>query len=384
MKPWRSVDVVIVGGGLVGSAVAVHLAHRGIEALVLDRAVEPDRKVCGEGLMPRGRAELDALGVDATAAAGVPFVGIRWILPDQAAGARFPSGLPGWGLRRDRLDPLVRAVAARAADCESNVRVTGLRGPGRVGTERGDVVARLVIGADGLQSVMRRSAGLGCAATPRPRLGARQHWRVRQPVPDHVEVVAAPWGEAYLTPVGPDQLNVAWLVDAGIVRGLGPDRNARLVAMARALPRVADLLHGAEPIDALSLAGPLRQRARAVVGDRMVLVGDAAGFVDGVTGEGMSLGLASARVLSRIVADAFARHATAPDVGRWSAEHRTLTRDHTRFTELVLWWLRHPWLTRRVVRRFRDRPDLFARILGLHDGSSTAVAAGCAALRAAF
>src|SRR5262249_12736081 len=92
-------DLVVVGGGPVGLAAAIHAADRGLSAVVLERRTPPLDKACGEGLMPPGVAALGALGVVVPEHARAPFVGIRYVDGDTVAEARFADG-PGWGVRR--------------------------------------------------------------------------------------------------------------------------------------------------------------------------------------------------------------------------------------------------------------------------------------------
>jgi flavin-dependent dehydrogenase len=145
------------------------------------------------------------------------------------------------------------------------------------------VRARHLVAADGLHSPLRRTLGLDLPATRRPRFGLRRHFRVA-PWSSHVEVH---WGrdvEAYVTPVAADLVGVAVL---GSTKG-------SFDAKLRTLPDLVALLGNGEPAGVVRGAGPLRQGSRRRVAGRVMLVGDAAGYVDALTGEGLALAFAQA------------------------------------------------------------------------------------------
>jgi geranylgeranyl reductase family protein len=366
-------DVVVVGGGIAGAATALRLAQLGHDVVIVDRATFPRDKVCGEGLMPHGVEELRALGV-ADALTPRPFEGIRYRAGDDVAIGRFSEG-PGWGLRRLGLDEVVLA-AARAAgvEVEEGVRVSAIAvdaGGVAVTTDAGDLRARVVVGADGLHSLVRKQICAQLSATTAPRYGARLHVRLApgRRAPTTVDVTLADGVEYYVTPVDDDAVNLALLCGKDTTRTLGGDLDANLWALLRAAPELRDWTEGATPISAAALTGPLRQSVSRLVGDRAVLVGDAAGFVDAITGEGMSLAMASARFAAEtlhtgLTSNRLDVRALTP----YAAARRRHARDQLAFTELVLWWIRQPRLRGRVVRFLARRPDVFDRMLEVNTG----------------
>jgi flavin-dependent dehydrogenase len=275
------VDVLVAGGGPVGLVAAIEARLAGLTALVVEPRTGSVDKACGEGLMPQAVAALDRLGVDPP---GRPLAGIAYVRDDLRAEHRF-AGPPGRGVRRTTLHA---ALAARAADlgvARLRGRVTDLRQDAD-GVEAAGVRARWLLGCDGLHSTVRRLTGLEApAARGRARrFGVRRHYRVA-PWTDLVEVH---WGrrtEAYVTPVAPGLVGVALLGPSPI------DVDAELAGMPVLAARLA-----AAPVDAADRgAGPLRQRTRARTAGRVLLVGDASGYVDALTGEGLRLGFAQAR-----------------------------------------------------------------------------------------
>lgn len=273
--------MLVAGGGPVGLVAAIEARLAGLTALVVEPRTGSVDKACGEGLMPQAVAALDRLGVDPP---GRPLAGIAYVRDDLRAEHRF-AGPPGRGVRRTTLHA---ALADRAADlgvARLRGRVTDLRQDAD-GVEAAGVRARWLLGCDGLHSTVRRLAGLEApAARGRARrFGVRRHYRV----PPWTDLVEVHWGrraEAYVTPVEPGLVGVALLGPSPI------DVDAELAGM----PVLAARLSGAPVAAADRGAGPLRQRTRARTAGRVLLVGDASGYVDALTGEGLRLGFAQAR-----------------------------------------------------------------------------------------
>jgi flavin-dependent dehydrogenase len=338
------IDVLVAGGGPAGLATAIHAALAGMEAVVVEPRSGPLDKACGEGLMPTGAAALREMGVVAD---GMPLLGIRYLDGLHIAQAAFREG-HGLGVRRTALHA---ALARRAAELgvrvvpgrvrrlrqeRGEVRATVVRGRGQ---GQAEMAARWLVAADGLHSPIRSMLGLGLPA-PRPRrYGLRRHYRMA-PWSAYVEVHWAPGGEAYVTPVGDDLVGVAVLSE--LRRGYR-DHLAEF-------PELVARLDGPAATPVLG-AGPLRQRVRSRVAGRVLLVGDAAGYVDALTGEGLSLALRSAQALVRCLR---AGHPRAYEGAWWRLSLRSRL-----LTAALLEARRHPCSARMIVPAAQRLPMLF-------------------------
>jgi flavin-dependent dehydrogenase len=271
-------DLVVAGGGPIGLATALYASRAGLDVLVLEPRSGTIDKACGEGLMPGAVAALGRLGVHP---AGRPLTGIRYVAEDAVAEAEFRDR-PGLGVRRTTLhEALSAAVSAAGVPVEHRPVLAVRAEPDRVLVD--GRAARHLIAADGLHSPVRRLLGLDRRVGGSRRFGQRLHLAV-PPWTSYVEVHWSPVGEAYVTPVSADEVGVAVLT-----------RERRPWAdLLTSFPALTDRLAGARPTSTVRGAGPLRQRARRRVAGRVLLVGDAAGYVDALTGEGIALGLAQA------------------------------------------------------------------------------------------
>jgi flavin-dependent dehydrogenase len=282
-------DVLIVGGGPAGLATALRLTQAGLDVVVCERRAGTLDKACGEGLMPGALVALHRLDVDPP---GAPIAGITYRDERHAVSTDFRRG-PGRGVRRTILHDHLRA-AVDAAGVPILHRTVSDVGQDETGVVAGGIRARYLVGADGLHSTVRRLAGLGSPAPRRAaRYGLRRHFAIT-PWTDHVEVWWGPASEAYLTPVDRETLGVAFL----------SARRASYDDQLATHPALADRLRAGRPVTPVRGAGPLRQRCRRVVAGRVLLVGDAAGYVDALTGEGIAISLAAADELANcLVAD---------------------------------------------------------------------------------
>ncbi|MCR9141113.1 MAG: FAD-dependent monooxygenase [bacterium] len=420
MSAAREYQAVIVGGGPAGLAAGIVLARSGISTLLLERRTLPYAKVCGEGLMPVGLRALESLGVDLSQSpneVGLPFRGIRYrdCGTGRAAEADFAEG-PGRGVPRRILAARLLAAAKQheLLEIRDGVLCEALRrtADGAWEIRAGESVFRasLLIGADGIHSFARRAARLDrdSARNDPRRWGARWHFPIAPWTDGFVEVrllAQTPGVECYITPVGEHETGVAFLWDRQSFRPAGGD--TLLASLLAIFPEVAARVRDLTPLSDGGAIGPLLHRTRAVSGSGVALIGDAAGYLDAATGEGLSLAFEAALALENTVVPALgaaarsnasnvasganeseAASSAAAAIGAmatdaracrrreldralraYSREHRRITANYYLTTRLVLWLGRRPRWMRRVIAGLGASPAFFQRVLSVNMGT---------------
>lgn len=346
--PRAEADLLVVGGGPAGLCAGIRAAQRGLRAVVVDRRRPPIDKACGEGLMPDGLARLRELGVETAPDGRSAFRGIRYIGDDGVVADGTFLGHTGHGIRRLELhDAMVRRAEQAGVDLRWGVAARGLTTTG-IETDHGPMTARWIAGADGLHSRLRAWAGLEGPPASRRRFGVRRHYAIT-PWSDRVEVH---WGhgcEAYVTPVGPRRIGVALLWSAA---QLSFDN------LLVRFPSLRSRLDGVAVDSDDRGAGPLEQRVAGVTRGNLALIGDASGYVDAITGEGLALAFHHAFALVQAI--------ERGNLRGYELAHRRIGRLPTLMTRLLLSVERRDALRRRMLRALARDPELFSRLLAVH------------------
>ncbi|CAN5397520.1 NAD(P)/FAD-dependent oxidoreductase [soil metagenome] len=305
----RHTQVLVVGGGPIGLASAIEARMSGLDTTIVEPRVGVIDKACGEGLMPGAVPAFARLGVHPR---GFPVRGIDYRDGRRSAQHRFSEGT-ALGVRRTTLHSALRERAEALGVHFVVDRVDAVEQDASSVTAAG-IHAEWLLAADGLHSTVARLTGLHCVTPqPRRRYGLRRHYAL-EPWSDLIEVHWTPLGELYVTPTADGVVGLALLAKRGV----------RFDDALAASPELAARVAGLDPVTQLRGAGPLRQNTRARTVGRVLLVGDASGYVDALTGEGIRIGLDQARAaVDAVVAD---------DTARYEKAWRTVTRDFRRLT----------------------------------------------------
>ncbi len=297
-------DLLVIGAGPGGSALASVAARRGLEVILAEASRHPRPKACAEYASPRIVEELGRIGLvpDAWSPAAVPLDGMRLFVDGSASDLRYADAFGArnaWGLDRLTFDALLAGhAAASGARLLEETRLVTLLREGRcvLGAElrgaHGDlrVAAHWVVGADGARSRTARLLGVERPVRFPRRLGLIAHYSGVDELRHHGEMHVGRGLYIGLAPTPNGELNVGMALP--MAGGRAEDRFEAAIA---SLPRVARRLEHARRLTPIRGAAPIGHRVSDVAGPGWMLIGDAAGFVDPFTGEGIFRALRSAR-----------------------------------------------------------------------------------------
>ncbi len=389
--PHWDYDVIVVGAGVAGASSAILLGREGYRVLLVDRAVFPRHKTCGEGIMPEGVRILGALGVlpAVLEQAGPQVRGLRF--RSQAgvwAQADFPpvSGERAYSVvvRRYELDHLL----VQAAKSLSNVTVRegfamleALHDGGSIQGIVGHPVDRmggretlqapLTLAADGMRSQFHNRYGITRAVRRRQRWGISGHLHGVQDLRPYIEVLYQGEYEVYLAPLGGDLALVAILLEKKAMRAFRGDLASAYHQFLKADSALGPRIRQSEVVPPVGARGPLGFTVEPVYLPGLLLVGDSAGFIDPITGEGMTLALKGVQAAVPVVKRAFETGDFGHDVlGQYAMERARTIEDVAKLTQLMLEVSRSSLLADRAIRRLSKDEKLFQKLMGIVTGAN--------------
>jgi menaquinone-9 beta-reductase len=364
--PREEREVVVVGGGPAGSATAAWLAGAGHDVLVLDRARFPRRKPCAECVNPAGVDALRRLGAwDAVLAAG-PARLDGWhigVIGGRAFDGSFPEPLHGIGIPRETLDHiLLRNAEARGAEVRTGMRVVDLLHDrdGRVAGVRAqgdegemEIGARLVVGADGLRSVVLRRLGLLRRRPKLRKLALTAHVRGFGEL-GRGTVLTWRGGCIGIAPVGGGLANVTVVASGEETKEIAGDPAGYFDSQVRA-GGFGELRR----VDEVIATGPFDCPIRSAVADGALLVGDAAGYYDPFTGQGIYRALRGGELAAAAAHAALrAGDTSARALAPYERARRAAFAPGERMQHVVEGFVSRPWLLGAVARRFTARAEM--------------------------
>ncbi|MFI5178374.1 MAG: NAD(P)/FAD-dependent oxidoreductase [Vicinamibacterales bacterium] len=368
-------DCIIAGAGPAGSVAGVLLARAGARVLLVDRETFPREKLCGDTLNPGAVALLQSLGLwggpleQAPALAGMLLSG-----PIEHVEGRYGAGVAGRAITRRELDAwlLDRAIAAGARFEAGEI----VRGPlidsshgvpvvrGLILAKRGDssqilrLPAAMTLGADGRRSALARALGLSRHPLKPRRWAFGVYATGIDGTSDLGEMHIRPGGYLGIAPIKDGLCNVC------AVTGPRPEGPTPEDVVRRAIardPAIAARFARAEFVSPVHVLGPLAVETVATGVDGLLLAGDAAGFVDPMTGDGLSLAIRGAMLAAREVQAVLEAGVFDGAVARLAAARRRTLGPKVRFNRVVRAIVEEPWAVRMAERAAAVAPGLIRR-----------------------
>lgn len=384
MSESRGERVVIVGGGPGGSSLAFSLARNGVRAIVLDRARFPRPKPCAEYLSPQASRVLSSMNildeVEQSGAAQLAGMEIRAPSGVRVVGEFAGCSVKGFrdrglSVRREVLDAiLLRAARNAGAEVRESTHVVDVlrdesgRARGVRTVDGEEISARLVVGADGLRSVVARRLGLAHSSRWPRRYALVTHYRGVGDVGECGEMHVEATGYVGIADVGGGLTTVALVVPARQAHLITAGKEAFLDRWLASRPQLAARFARAERVSPVVATGPFASRSKRAWSPGAALVGDAADFFDPFTGEGIYAALRGGEMLAPFVVEALGARSLG-DSNRLLAEYDSMRRREFGGKWIVEWLIGavvgSPRLMNRCARVLAARKDMADLLVGV-------------------
>lgn len=348
-------DAAVIGAGPAGSLAAHGLARRGVRTLLIDKTPFPRAKVCGCCVNGRARAVLQRSGLGGIAS-GNELRELRLSAGNHTVSLHLSGGV---AVSRRRLDAaLADAAVAEGADFIDGAAATVTHtepGAHRVAIRgRGEVQAKVVVVADGLGGrALRGIAGFEVSTVETARMGCGGVLPGAATEPGVVYMAVGAGGYVGAVRLEDGTTDIAAAVDAAFVRARGGPGPACASLARDAGWRWAEALEGAD----WSGTPRLTRKRRCVARDGVFVVGDAAGYVEPFTGEGIAWALAGGEAVAEFAAAA-TRTRDPRHAADWTRAYRSIVRRRQLACRAVAWTLRRPRFTAAAAALLSRRPGL--------------------------
>jgi len=371
-------DGIVVGAGVAGSTTAALLGQQGFRVLLVEKATFPREKICGEGLMPAGADILHKLGIlsELRAQGAQAFSGIHfhlprarclelnfrevsrtaqgWVVPRMVLDtqlARFAAQQPGVQFRE-----AFRVLAAQTGPIQ--VEVTGLH-QGQLQTH----TARLLVGADGIRSRFHNGFGILRRKRRTHRFALRTSYDQLQGT-GVVEVHCCEAGEAYVAPMGNGSARITLLLFGTAHRSRGAPLSDLYFENLSLFPGLMERLKNPYPQGPVQSTGAVSLEVSRCHGQRLLLVGDAAGAVDPVTGQGMTVALKDAQLACRILKERLHEDSLSEqDLSEYTRLRNGYFRPAFQLAQMLLCAVQHPFLIRQILKALSHNHALRQKLL---------------------
>ena len=365
-------DVAVVGAGPAGSSCAYRLARAGYAVVIIEKSIFPRTKVCGEYVSAAARAQLNELGIGESVL-GEAAVVRRIRLHTEGIQVELPFCEPAWSIARSDLDELLLAHAlgagvtcifGRVEACiqTGGVNIITLRDPSG---KQEDIEARVLVGADGMGSVVARDFDLSAPQRGQRRFALGGHYSGFGGLDQTIEMYVR--GSSYfaINPLGEDIANVMVIVDEQRLHEWSGAIDERLQEAACELSAGRRNLQSIRLVGKRVAVGPLAYRTRAPAQRGVYLIGDAAGFLDPFTGQGVFLALKSASLAAGAIAsESIGAHKT------YNKAYRTLFSGRQRVASFVSTLIKTPGLRAVAAHNLRRSPRLRERLMQAVTGAT--------------